>query len=910
VNCAYPKAPGSKIQPEEFHMIRVKYLSFHRSIQSFLVGFIGLALIYSALTPQINTAGAQGRARPAKKKYQPPPHTPANQTIYAPLIDLPGQIEAEIVLNNRSPHDMEVTPTFYAPSVQSYVANSVVLKPAEIRYFTIGELLPSGLNRNRAGGISLSYLGSPMEVAAQITLVGKGQTGNTDITLLGATDYRSTTQEAVWWLPSRGTASMILGNSSNTPVSASLRFISGEAQEIKLDSYETKVITRRDPGRPIAAKGSPDSVRIEVNGPVGSLRAAGFVTNQTGRIISNIRYYDPQNIRQPHLFATRLRVKDNTVRMVLKNTSDAAISARPRFLPESGETGAALELPVLAINPHQAVEVDMKPLLTAASSRNDLNVVSVQVLNDGPNGSLIGSLCSINQAGQTVYDVPLRDSGPLRNSTGSYPWRLDGDYSTVISITNIGSQPAGFIATIKYEGGKYLPQSRILAVGETAAFDLNKIRDEQIPDKDGKLLPRTATIGQFHWSLLRGGDSVRLIGRGEMVSASRKVSSSYSCPVCCLDSFSELVATPNAPLISQGGFLAVYVDGIWIDCYSNIVGPFGYPYAVNWWCEYPSIVSFTTSGNHYNANGLAVGYSLTEASTQDVYYTDDGMDCYPVWTNYTDPGDATVYQITGMSPSVQHVSTGDQAQTHTISVSFEPSNRYAGIIFQNMFDSNVGGNAQATLTIPASNGQGSVSTTVKASPADGSGVFIVRSGFDFSSQVAPYQTSVIVPPQILIQMLVNEARGLPDNGVRDLLGVSMKNRFGDSTYFQNQNTYAAAIMAGATYDTSVTDGQQPELSAAARVFGSTFDPSSGCQGFWSPTTAQWTVVNQALLNPSTTLPSGTGIPFNYNGQPQITQIVYFPIVGDNPNIPDFQPAFLFVRKRNTNQNAVVQINLP
>jgi len=167
-----------------------------------------------------------------------------------------------------------------------------------------------------------------------------------------------------------------------------------------------------------------------------------------------------------------------------------------------------------------------------------------------------------------------------------------------------------------------------------------------------------------------------------------------------------------------------------------------------------------------------------------------------------------------------------------------------------------------------------------------------------------------VPPQILIQMLAREARGLPDNGVRDLLGVSMKNRFGDSAYFQNQTTYDAAIRAGATFDTSVTNGSQPELSAAARAFGSTFDPSQGCQGFFSPTTAEWAIVDQALLNPSTTLPSIPGLPFDYNGQPHITQIVYFPIVGDNPYIPGFQPAFLFVRKRNPDQNAVVQINLP
>ncbi len=623
-------------------MFRIKRSSKSRAFYFSLIAAICLAFVGAVALPK-QKAEAQGQRR-EKKKYQPAPHTPANQTVYAPLIDLPGQTEAEIAINNRSSHNMEINPTFYSVSGQAFAANPIRLKPAEVRYFAIADLLPRGLNRNQAGGVALSYQGSMMEVAAQLTLLGKERTGNADITLYGAMDYRSTTQEAVWWIPNKGTATMILGNSSNLAISANLKFANGETQEINLAPYATEIVTRRDIGRP--QDGAPDSVRIEVAGPVGSLRAAGFVAAQDGRIISNIRYYDPQNIRQPHLFATRLNVKGNSLRMALKNTGDGAITTRPRFLPASGNNNAAVELPPVAINPHQAIEVNLNPLMTAASARDDLDVVSVQVTNDGANGSLIGALSGISPTKKTVYDTPLRDSGPLRNSTGSYPWRLDGDYSTVISITNIGSEPAGFTATIKHESGKYMPQARILAVGETATFDLNKIRDEQIPDKDGNTLPKTAKMGQVHWSVLRGGDTVRLIGRGEMTSASRQVSSSYSCPVCCPDSFSELVASPNSPVILQNGFAAVYVDGIWLDCYNNSVGPFGYPYAVSWWCEDPSIVSFTTSGSNYNANGLLAGFTLTEASALDVYYFDDGMDCYSNYFTYTDPDDATVVAFT------------------------------------------------------------------------------------------------------------------------------------------------------------------------------------------------------------------------------------------------------------------------
>ncbi|MDX2039867.1 MAG: hypothetical protein SF097_01400 [Acidobacteriota bacterium] len=853
-------------------MFRIKRFSKSRVFYFSLIAAICLAFVGAVVLPK-QKAEAQGQRR-EKKKYQPAPHAPTNQTVYAPLIDLPGQTEAEIVINNRSSHNMEINPTFYSTSGQAFAASPMTLKPAEVRYFAIADLLPRGLNRNQAGGVALSYQGSIMEVAAQLTLLGKERTGNADVTLYGAMDYRSTTQEAVWWMPNKGTATMILGNSSNLAISASLKFANGETREIKLDPYATEVVTRRDVGRPI--EGVPDSVRIEVAGPVGSLRAAGFVAAQDGRIISNIRYYDPQNIRQPHLFATRLNVKGNSLRLVLKNTGDAAITARPRFLPVSGDNSATVELHPVAINPHQAVEVDLKPLVTAANGRNDLDVVSVQVTNDGANGSLIGALSGVNQTKKTVYDTPLRDIGPLRNSTGSYPWRLDGDYSTVISITNVGSEPAGFTATIKHESGKYMPQARILAVGETATFDLNKIRDEQIPDKDGNTLPKTAKMGQVHWSVLRGGDTVRLIGRGEMTSAARQVSSSYSCPVCCPDSFSELVASPNSPVILQNGFAEVYVDGIWLDCYNNIVGPYWYPYAVSWWCEDPAVVSFTTNGwpYTYNANGLLAGYTLTEASTTDVYYFDDGMDCYSTNFTYTDPDDAMVIDFTvahdksatgirpsgiiaGLNGADPPITTAETQATVTVTVTPPTSgvNVALSVVSEEGGHLNVGGHIDHTGVRPVGTLSQSSGTTNQ------SGIFTaVYTASQFSGVHRIRATVNSVTKEVGIGIFINGLQELPAGTNYDKVGQTAThpfNHWGTAIAVANlppiADDYKAAYPGSANLrfnDMSLVsggrfeiDGNWVDTSHAEHRVGRNCDIGSS-----NVPTNRWATLNQIFFN--------------------------------------------------------------
>ena len=78
-----------------------------------------------------------------------------------------------------------------------------------------------------------------------------------------------------------------------------------------------------------------------------------------------------------------------------------------------------------------------------------------------------------------------------------------------------------------------------IAPGATVVFDIRKLRDEQTPDSEGRRLPRNLTVGQIHWSI-HGNSSSRLIGRSEVISRSGKVSSSYSCGICCPNSTTPL----------------------------------------------------------------------------------------------------------------------------------------------------------------------------------------------------------------------------------------------------------------------------------------------------------------------------------------------------------------------------------
>jgi len=85
--------------------------------------------------------------------------------------------------------------------------------------------------------------------------------------------------------------------------------------------------------------------------------------------------------------------------------------------------------------------------------------------------------------------------------TGSYPWKIADDFTTIVYVTNISDQQAEFIGQVNCDGGHFIIDPRKLAPGETAVFDLENLRDDQIADNAGARIPREASIGQFKWAI-------------------------------------------------------------------------------------------------------------------------------------------------------------------------------------------------------------------------------------------------------------------------------------------------------------------------------------------------------------------------------------------------------------------------
>lgn len=125
-------------------------------------------------------------------------------------------------------------------------------------------------------------------------------------------------------------------------------------------------------------------------------------------------------------------------------------------------------------------------------------------------------------------------------------------------------------------------------------FDLRKLRDRQMPDAQGRVLPLEATHGQVHWSI-EGDENLRLIGRAEQMDAVRGMSMTSSCMECCPDSWYSFWITPGSAIGFPGDttqFNSIQQNQT---CYGEVLDPFTVP-SPTWSSTNPSVAGCSSTG--------------------------------------------------------------------------------------------------------------------------------------------------------------------------------------------------------------------------------------------------------------------------------------------------------------------------
>jgi len=168
-------------------------------------------------------------------------------------------------------------------------------------------------------------------------------------------------------------------------------------------------------------------------------------------------------------------------------------------------------------------------------------------------------------------------------------------------------------------------------------YDIRALRDKQVPDENGNVLPPEATRGHFKWSVILGeedDEQLVMIGRAEHFDAAHAMSSSYACASCCPDSTVDSYVTPFFTVEVFADDIVDF-DAVEIkeDCYGDRYDSIR-TFNVSWNSSDSEVTSVNSSGTVTALNG---GESDIEAVFSGRYYYT--QECVPQYR--PEAGDAT-----------------------------------------------------------------------------------------------------------------------------------------------------------------------------------------------------------------------------------------------------------------------------
>ena len=304
--------------------------------------------------------------------------------------------------------------------------------------------------------------------------------------------------------------------------------------------------------------------------------------------------------------------------MVLRNISNAAVTVSGR-IPYTLSNGTQA---TATIQSFQLASGDVKKVnLPSIASSDQITSAGLEFNYTGNIGSVIGSALSYSNDRNQVFRVPLRDAQVQSSSTGTYPWSINGNSSTMVYLKNVTDSPKQFVLAVRFAGGNYVLNEQTIPAWQSVVFDLRTLRDNQTPDGNGNVIPLNITNGQAHWSA-RGTTSKPMIGRAEQPDISNGMSMTSACGILCSDSFLWAWMTPA----SISGFID---DTTQFSVFRQMVDGFGNQYTQqyapnNWSCDNPSVATVNQNGF---ATAVGVGSSYIRNPFTAFTYTDEGSYC-------------------------------------------------------------------------------------------------------------------------------------------------------------------------------------------------------------------------------------------------------------------------------------------
>jgi hypothetical protein len=167
--------------------------------------------------------------------------------------------------------------------------------------------------------------------------------------------------------------------------------------------------------------------------------------------------------------------------------------------------------------------------------------------------------------------------------------------------------------------------------GETLAIDIRKLRDDQVKDQNGQMLPKDLLTGHINWRI---HDGAQIVGRTQVLSLNSAIAQNRSCGGCTCQPTQITVSMDN---FTDNGDGTAHTTMRETDYACDEPG---FPYAVPnyyfyWYSDDPSVATVDDTSGLVTYQGPGAT-AITASAVFDIYAcqgpnpVDDGCYCPPV----------------------------------------------------------------------------------------------------------------------------------------------------------------------------------------------------------------------------------------------------------------------------------------
>ncbi len=463
---------------------------------------------------------------------------------------------AKLLLNNKGSLPLVAHARLFSMSGQRFDVAPVTVAPESFQMINLADWAQAAGPEFNEGSIQVFHLGRDLVLGSQIYLVDEAHSLSFDEKLVEKGGFKSAKLEGLWWLPAPGgEVRLALANTSDSALTA---IVTAEGktpnrngtETVFLDPHETRVIDIQSDvfDRADGAMSRLGSISIQHSGTPGALLARGMAQDSAKGYSLAIQFGDPTTGKSAKLQGVGFRVgqagsESLTPIVIARNVGNATTTGTGRFrYTRSNGSEATITLPQVVLSPGELDDIDVARVVREHGNQSLQATGSLEFEYSTAAGSV--TMTALSVGGTQVFRVPMWDVYAQKSATGGYPWHLDGASSTIVYIKNAEPHQQRYYFQLRYPGGLYALGVNTIEAGQTVKVDIAKLRDEQVPDPQGRVIPLDASAGQIHWS--KTGAAVgMLIGRSEQVDIDNGLSSNYACVNCCPDNAVNARIVPN-----------------------------------------------------------------------------------------------------------------------------------------------------------------------------------------------------------------------------------------------------------------------------------------------------------------------------------------------------------------------------